>query len=355
MHLPEALKVVFPVSRRRRNKIRGREFTPCEETLLITLGIQVIAMRIVSRSHAIRTHLLYHRYSLALVLARNSPTFTLLVLMVVHTAYLTFFTIEIKVSIFAKLRRAKTEVLFNRINPCPFANRCAQSIEIGSLGRPQFRCGNNKFIACRLNVRSNNLMSHLRIIGTGNKRFYFYAASFCVGNNRHSRPSVYGRIDTDGIGLNKLDLTVESPEYRIVGSVRQIVEIIIVVYGNIELIRAIGSQVLGELKTKTCDRALMPPHDLAIDCHCCVYRSPSTLNKKPTVRRNIRKWPRISYTPSVDARRTDRIMMMAILKSVGTVSSIFGIPCMRNCNRNAVCRPTIGKHPFNTSCTRRHG
>ena len=69
LHFPETPEIIFPICLGRRNKIRGRQFAPGEKSLPVALSVQIVAMGVVGRSHAVRTHFLNQRNRLAFVFA----------------------------------------------------------------------------------------------------------------------------------------------------------------------------------------------------------------------------------------------------------------------------------------------
>ena len=171
--------------------------------------------------------------------------------MVIDRADLPLFAVEIKVSVGAKFRSAETKLRFNHINPRTLADGRAQSVEIGSFRRPEFRRRNGKRIALRPDARSGDFMFYNRVISSGNERFYLDPPALRVGRYRHSGSSVHGRVDAHRIGFDKTHFPVESPENRIVGGVRQIVEIIVVVDDDIEHIGTVRTHPFCKLKTKS--------------------------------------------------------------------------------------------------------
>ena len=96
-------------------------------------------------------------------------------------------------------------------------------------------------------------MHDLRIAGAGDESLHRHAAGLRVGGYRDARTAINRRINAHRASFDKPHLAVESAENRIVGGVRQIVEIVIVVDHDIERVRPVRTHPARQFEAKTGD------------------------------------------------------------------------------------------------------
>ena len=251
MHLPRATEIVLAVDRRRRDEISGGQFAPCQQPLAVAFGIEAGAVRIMGGANTVASHLLHHRHRMAFVFAGNGPTLSFPVLMVIDSTDHALPAVEVEVSVFPEFDCAESERLFDGIGPRPLAHCRAKRVEHGIFRRPELWRRHGESVAFRTDVRSNHLMHDFRIAGAGDERLHRHAAGLRVGGYRDARTAINRRIDAHRASFDKPHLAVESAENRIIGGVRQIVEIVIVVDHDIERVRPVRTHPARQFEAKT--------------------------------------------------------------------------------------------------------